>query len=130
MDERIHKWLAENYRRAGYFYPAQFLAHIVENAMKHEYREFSDKKVTDELAIGDIASSRRATKFSVVRAVKDLNEDREGLKDALEEGLITREVYKEELEETEAAHREVVKRYLSGKRLEKAKRKVREQASK
>jgi hypothetical protein len=95
MDERIHNWIAENYRKAGYFYPSQFLAHIVENAMKNEYHKYSDKKVTDELEIGDIASKRRAAKFAIVRSAKDLEEDEEGFARALEKGLITREQYED-----------------------------------
>jgi hypothetical protein len=129
MDERIHKWIAENYRKAGYFYPAQFLAHIVEEAMENEYHQFSDKKVTDALAIGDIASKRRATKFSIVRAVKDLEEDREGLGKALEEGLISREQYEDELAQTEADHKEVIKRYMSGRKIDKLRKKLKEQGT-
>lgn len=129
MDERIHKWIAETYQRAGYHYPAQFLAHIAENAMKNEYHNFSDKTVENALEIGDIANRRKATKFSIIRATKDLKEDRAGLRDALKEGLITKEVYERLLEETYADHKEVAKRHLHSMKIEEIRKKLKEQAT-
>ena len=129
MDERIHKWIAENCQKAGFRYPSQFMAHIVENAMKNEYHSLSDRKLEDEIEIGNIASKRRATKFSLIRSPEDLKEDLKGLQELYEAGGITKEQYEKEKEETEEDHKEVVRLYFHAKKLAETRKKLKEQGN-
>lgn len=131
MDERIHKWIADNCQRAGYHYPSQFLAHIVEDAMKSDkYRIFSNKKIENELEIGEIAKISKGTKFSVVRATKDLKEDIDGFKESHRYGLISREQCEMLSEKSRANHKKVAQLHLSNMRIDEIRKKLKEQESK